>query len=245
MKGLLVRIGVDQTYGGWNAPVDADGRFVYVPIPEKRGTPFHPGLERRFGEVLPALNSFCENHSCDLYGDLLFPDALLHHPMHLDPDFECLTYGDEGGHRGARMVGMADGDLLVFYGGLRPVHQCNHRLIYALMGIYMVKEVVRVASVPKELWYENAHVRKTKRGETDIVVRANPSVSGRFNRCIPIGEWRGRAYRVRQDVLDAWGGLSVKDGFIQRSAVPPALSNPSQFMDWLHKQAVQLIPRNN
>ena len=38
MKGLLVRIGVDQAYGGCNVPVHADRHFVYVPIPEKRGT---------------------------------------------------------------------------------------------------------------------------------------------------------------------------------------------------------------
>ena len=53
MNALLVRIGVDQAYGDWNAPVDAEGRFVYVPIPESPGTRFHPGLRRRFGEVLP------------------------------------------------------------------------------------------------------------------------------------------------------------------------------------------------
>lgn len=46
MKALLIRIGVDQAYGGWNAPVDADWRFVYVPIPESPGTRFHPGLRR-------------------------------------------------------------------------------------------------------------------------------------------------------------------------------------------------------
>ena len=56
MKALLIRIGIDLESGGWNAPVDADGRFVYVPIPEERGTAFHPGLERRYGEVLPALH---------------------------------------------------------------------------------------------------------------------------------------------------------------------------------------------
>ena len=165
--------------------------------------------------------------------------------MHLDPDFECLTYGDEGGRRGAGMVTMDDGDLLVFYGGLRPVHDCDHRLIYALMGIYVVKEVVAVGKVPSDRWYENAHLRKAKLGETDIVVRAKAKVSGRFDRCIPIGEWRDGAYRVRQDILDAWGGLSVKNGFIQRSAVPPALCKPRQFMDWLQKQGVRLIQRNN
>jgi hypothetical protein len=245
MKGLLVRIGIDQTYGGWNAPVDADGRFVYVPIPEKLGTPFHPGLERRYGEVLPALHRFRQEHDCDLCGDLSFPQELLQHPMHLDPDFECLTYGDKGRRRGAGMVNMGAGDLLVFYGGLRPVHSCEEKLIYALMGVYVVQEVVSAASVPPQRWYENAHVRRSRRGQSDIVVRARRNLSGRLERCIPIGEWRNGAYRVRQDILDAWGGLSVKDGFIQRSAVPPSLNNPAQFLGWLHEQKPRLVSRNN
>lgn len=165
--------------------------------------------------------------------------------MHLDPDFECLTYGNKGNSKGAALAKLAEGDLVVFYGGLRPVHHCEHRLIYALLGIYVVQEVLPAAQVPPERWYENAHVRKTKPGEKDIVVRAKPGVSGRFERCIPIGEWRGGAYRVRQDLLDSWGGLSVRDGYIQRSAVPPSLQNPTRFLDWLAKQGIGLLTRNN
>ncbi len=245
MKALLVRIGVDQAYGGWNAPVDADGRFVYVPIPEKLGTSFHAGLERRYAEVLPPLQRFCEEHHRDLQRDLRFPQDLHEQAMHLDPDFEHLTYGDVGSRRGAGMVDMVDGDLLVFYGGMRPIHRCQHRLVYALLGMYVVQEVVRVVDVPQQRWGENAHLRKIKKGDTDIVVRARPGCSGRFDRCVPIGEWRSGAYRVRRDLLRAWGGLSVKDGFIQRSAVPPALSRPEQFLDWLQEQSVQLVQRNN
>lgn len=245
MKALLVRIGVDQTYGGWNAPVDPEGRFVYVPIPEKLGTSFHAGLERRYGEILPALERFCAEHDCELYADLRFPEELLHYPMHLDPDFECVTYGNRGNTRGGLIANMADGDLLVFYGGLRPVHRCEHKLIYALIGMYVVQEVLPIAGVPQERRYENAHTRRTKPGEGDLVVRAKPDVSGRFQRCIPIGEWRDGAYRVRHDILDAWGGLSVKDGFIQRSAVPPSLNNSAQFLDWLQKQPIELVRRNN
>jgi hypothetical protein len=245
MNALLVRIGVDQAYGGWNAPVDAEGRFVYVPIPEKPGTSFHPGLERRYAEVIPHLQRYCADRCCDLKRDLRFPQELLDRAMHLDPDFEHLTYGDVGGRRGAGMVNMGEGDLLVYYGGMRPIHRCRHKLIYALMGLYVVQEVVHVASVPPKRWHENAHLRKSKRGETDIVVRAKPGLSGRFDRCLPIGEWRDGAYRVRQDVLDAWGGLSVKDGFIQRSAVPPAFNRPSQFLAWLQEQGIQLIQSNN
>jgi hypothetical protein len=225
MKALLVRIGVDQAYGGWNAPVDAEGRFVYVPIPEKLGTPFMPGLERRYGEILPALERFCAEHDCDLYADLRFPKELLHFPMHLDPDFECVTYGNRGNTRGQRIVNLNEGDLLVFYGGLRPVQRSEHRLIYALVGTYVVEEVLLVEDVPQQRRYENAQTRRKTPGEGDLVVRAKPDVSGRFERCIPIGEWLDGAYRVREDILDAWGGLSVKDGFIQRSAVPPLLNN--------------------
>jgi len=176
MKALLVRIGVDQKYGRWNAPVDANGRFVYVPIPENADTAFHHGLERRYGELLPALHRFCSDHNCDLHRDLRFPIDLLHRSVHLDPDFECLTYGDVGDRRGTEIASMSAGDILVFYSGMRPIHHCEHRLIYALVGLYVVQEVLSVGRISPERWYENAHVRKTKRGNTDIVVRAKPMV---------------------------------------------------------------------
>src|SRR5436305_753574 len=82
------------------------------------------------------------------------------------------TYGDEGGRHGAGLVNMGEGDVLGLCGALRQVHRCEHKLICALLGMYVVQEVAPVASVPREQWYENAHVRKTKRGETDLVVRA-------------------------------------------------------------------------
>ena len=246
MKALLIRIGVDQAFGSWNAPVDpASGQFVYVPIPESSGTPFHPALERRYAEVLPALQGFCQCRNLDVHNDIKFPSPLLSHSMHLDPDFDHLTYGDDGAARGAGLVGMIEGDLLVFYGGLSPCRPCEHKLVYAIVGLYVVQKVLPVADVAPEDWKQNAHTRKSKRGNTDVVVWAKPDVSGRLNRCIPIGERRGGAYRVRQDILDAWGGLSVKDGFIQRSAVPPSFRDPARFYDWFRKQGVSLMASNN
>ena len=111
---------------------------------------------------------------------------------------------------------MTEGDLLVvFYSGLRPICPMKDRLIYALVGLYVVRDVVPAPNVPGNLRHENAHTRKKKIGKHDIVVRAKPGVSGRLERCIPIGEWRDRAYRVRKDLLKAWGGLTVRDGYIQ------------------------------
>ena len=245
MKGILIRVGIDSAYGRWNAPVCFEsGHFAYVPIPEKIGTKFKPGLERSYSEVLPSLKSFCMEHHCDLEDDLCFPAPLQSHPMHLDPDFETLTYGDQGERRGLRLRDFTNGDIVAFYAGLRPIKKAEQRLIYALIGLYVINEIVRADDVEKSRWNENAHTRKFNRGTPDIVVRAKPKLSGRLDRCIPIGEWRSRAYRVKNTLLEEWGGLSVQDGYIQRSVVPPVFLDPQRFYKWFLGQKSRLISGN-
>jgi hypothetical protein len=245
LRVYLVRIGVDQAFGGWNAPVDpVTGEFVYVPIPES-AKEFHPNCCRTLSEFLPALRKFCDPRNLDLLSDLHCDVNGFSHPIHLDPDFSHLTYGDDGGRRGAEIKALTDGDLIVFYAGLRPISLCGHKLLYALVGVYEVAEVVPVSQIIPDRWHQNAHTRKKTHWPHDIVVRAKKGVSGRLERCLPIGEWRDGAYRVRKDLLEAWGGLSVKDGYIQRSAVPPSFLKPEKFVNWLHQQRAILIERNN
>jgi hypothetical protein len=50
---------------------------------------------------------------------------------------------------------------------------------------------------------------------------------------------------VKRDILDEWGGLSVKDGYIQRSARLPRLLDAPRFLRWLERQDVNLIAVNN
>ena len=246
MKAILVRIGVDQAYGKWNSPVDAASyQFFYLPIPEAPGTQFHANLERRYEEFLPALTSFCHSRGLCLQNDLRFPSELLRRSVHVDPDFRELTYGDDGARRGRLIKDMTSGDLLVFYAGLRPLASHHDKLLYALVGLFVVEEVVAAADVPQERWHQNAHTRKSRRGSDDIVVRAKRGQSGRLERCIPIGEWRNRAYRVTHTLLDAWGGLSVNDGYLQRSAVPPCFLKPERFREWLLRQEIPLVAQDN
>jgi hypothetical protein len=242
MRGMLIRVGIDQAFGRWNAPIDpVTNRFVYVPIPENDNVQFHPGLARPFTECIPWIEAFSRKEACDVR----LPVGLLERHMHLDPDFDHLTYGDKGRLRGARGLLLTGGDLVAFYAAFRPIRRCEHRLVYALLGLFIVEDVVWATDIPDPRWHENAHTRKTKPGESDIVIRGRRGASGRFERCIPIGEWRSGAYRVRQEVLKAWGGLSVKNGFIQRSAIPPFFLNAERFCDWLAQQNVPLLERNN
>lgn len=240
----MVRIGIDRSYGRWNAPVDPDtGRFVYVPIPENHR--FADGLQTRYADFLPSLLEFTHDYDLDLYDDLNFPQTLLQTNTHLDPDFRYLTYGDVGLRRGSRIKELDEGDIIAFYCGLRPIKKMRDNLIYALIGLYVVEEVFWAAEVPEEGFHENAHTRKAEISPYDIVVKARPGVSGRLKRCIPVGEWRNRAYRVREELLREWGGLNVKDGYIQRSIVPPAFLGPERFYSWFTDQEPVLLDKNN
>lgn len=245
MKGLLIRVGVDHSYGGWNAPADPkSGRFVYVPIPDSVGKKYHPEHARRYEENLPALENFAAGLGLDLKTNLGFPRGLLKRFMHLDPDFQYLTYGDNGERRGTQLNNLQEGDLLVFYAGLRSVER-NDQLIYALVGLYVVSEIIPARTVPKAYWKENAHTRWVRVSKKDVVVRGKPGLSGRLERAIPIGEWRDRAYRVRRDLLSTWGNLSVQNGYIQRSARPPSFLDAARFYRWFLKHDIQLVRRNN
>lgn len=137
------------------------------------------------------------------------------------------------------------GDLVVFYAGLRSIHLKKDPLIYAIIGLFVVDEVVAVKDVPKERRDENAHTRRGVHEETGIIVRGIQGKSGRLETFLPIGEFRNSAYRVRKDILDAWGNLSVKDGFIQRSARPPRFLDAEKFYKWFQKQQIGLVQENN
>ena len=99
-------------------------------------------------------------------------------------------------------------------------------------------------SVPRPRWHEKAHTRRQP-PSGDIVVRARSGFSGRLRRCIPIGEFRARAYRVRRDLLREWGDLDVKDGYIQRSARLPEFRDAARFYRWFLPQRPALVAENN
>lgn len=241
MNGLLVRVAADTTEagGGWNGPVDSNtDEFVYVPI--RDSGPFQPGLVTRYDLIVPHLGG---RWPC-------LPNYLNKCAMHLDPDFAHLTYGD-GGERAKQIrEKLGKGDVLVFYSGLKDVHP-SPRLVYAIIGLYVIDEIVSAKSVPTARRHENAHTRRKYPREDNIVVRACPKVSGRLETCLPIGKYRsptglphkGPSYHVRSGLVREWGGLDME--YLQRSARLPQLKNAAKFYEWFQTHEVNLVTRNN
>ena len=153
--------------------------------------------------------------------------------------------GDQGERAKQLQANLRIGDLIVFYAGLADRHGST-RLVYALIGIFVIEQFSLAVNVSTEDRDINAHARRVLASDAkDLIVRARPKVSGRLKRCLPIGEFRDRAYRVRPDILTAWGGLSVTNGYLQRSARLPRLLNPERFLRWMEMQRPMLIQSNN
>ena len=235
MNALLVRVGADRSKGGgsWNGPVESQsGKFAYVAIPETRTV--HAGTEKPYIALVPVLSNF----------GVSLPARLHPRHMHLDPDFSHLSYGDQG-ERAKQLRKLDPGDVIAFYSGLKDVRR-EQRLVYAMIGLFVVDTIVLATSVSASARDTNAHSRRILTGtDQDLIVYARPKVSGRLERCFPIGEWRDRAYRVRQDVLETWGGLSVKNGYLQRSARLPWFLAPERFRRWFESKEPTLLQANN
>jgi len=235
VNGLLVRVGADLSVGGgsWNGPVDmTTGEFAYVAIPETAC--IHPGLEKPYQTLAPTVEKF----------GVKLPSHLALRHMHLDPDFGHLTYGDQG-ERAKQLRNLQRDDLILFYAGLADISGAA-RLIYALIGVFVVDKLSNAADVSPSERDINAHTRRVLKPEaTDLIVHGRPTVSGRLTQCLPIGEYRDRAYRIRRDLLVEWGDLSVKNGYVQRSARLPRLLDPPSFLRWLKAQRPTYVAANN
>jgi hypothetical protein len=106
-RAIAINVGANTTLPGFRGPVTSDGRFAYVPIPEREPT----------GEAVPT------------YGDLSFrlpvdTSDVADRPIHLDPEFAGLygsmtyTYGDEHGVKAGPLSTLDRGDSLFFYATL-------------------------------------------------------------------------------------------------------------------------------
>ena len=106
-RAVAINVGANTTLPGFRGPVTLDGRFAYVPIPEREPT----------ADPVPT------------YGDLSFPldvdvRDVADRRVHLDPEFAGVhgsttyTYGDDHGVKAGPLSTLDPGDTLFFYATL-------------------------------------------------------------------------------------------------------------------------------
>jgi len=125
-------VGVDRsTLGGcWNGPVESkSGEFAYVAIPETN--PIHTGTEKPYTALSSVLSGF----------GVGLPAHLRLQHMHLDPDFEHLTYGDRGERAKQLRANLEVDDTIAFYSALADGHS-PRTLVYAVIGLFVVQEFI-------------------------------------------------------------------------------------------------------
>src|SRR5205823_6395727 len=150
-NGLLIRVAIDSTSGGWNAPCADDGGFCYVPMGSSDD--LTEDYVRAYHPYRHTVSTFLRDSA---HRRTHWPGVL---PRwgHFDPDFEHLSYGDCGQRATRIRSHLADGGFIVFYAGLRSIH--NGELCYSIIGFYAVDRVLSGPSVRRPDWHRNAHTR--------------------------------------------------------------------------------------
>ncbi|WP_267642591.1 hypothetical protein [Haloarchaeobius amylolyticus] len=156
--------------------IDEDGRFEYVPIPEKTRETDEPltygTIPRRTGDGTMADLLASLTPDPDGAGESITdPDAIAAYPPHHDPNFDALTYGEHRPGYVNRLAALdADGtDAVAFYAGLEGADGRLHR--YLVGWFPVVKKTVVEADDDPETKREklarhpaNAHTRRAVDG---------------------------------------------------------------------------------
>ncbi|ADD03890.1 uncharacterized protein Nmag_0299 [Natrialba magadii ATCC 43099] len=228
MTVVLAGVGADSTNLGTLGPLYDDGRFEYIPIPEKTSET----SERE------TLGSWTLQHDDRVAADLttriepqpvrggvetVTGDALENWPLHHDPNFAALTYGE---HRTSgylsRLSALESGDVVGFYAGLRrPDGERAHRY---LIGYFTVDRVdVLSPDTPAAeranvlaAHSDNAHAKRARGGELYLADKSVVFIDGRepgglFDRHpIRLSEYEVKPgneraqYYLRDEIAAAW-----------------------------------------
>ena len=196
MTVVLCGIGCDTTNAGRVAPLRDDGCFEYVPIPEKTRATEETvtygawPLRCREGVAADLLSRITPDPS---EGTTYHGDALREWPLHHDPNFDALAYGE---HRPAyvdRLRRLDPGDVVGFYAGLRrPGGERAHRYLIGYFSVGAVEVIPpdatrEEAAAVFERHPENAHAKRARAGgryddEETVALVAGREPGGLFER---------------------------------------------------------------
>ena len=256
MTVVLAGVGADTTNVGALAPLYADGRFEYVPIPEKtRRTNEEATLGSwrfRYRDGCAAdLTTRIQPRPVRGDADAVSGDELASWPLHHDPNFEALTYGE---HRTSgyvdRLGALEPDDVVGFYAGLRREDDPDGRAHRYLIGYLTVDRVdVLTPDMADEAVEailaahpDNAHAKRARDGRPYLADKTVVLVDGRepgglFERdpirlsdyYVKPGNERAQYY-LRDDIRAEWRVEAGGSNMMYKPAYRCALSG-DQFRD--------------
>ena len=186
MRSVAINVGANTNEPGFRGPIDDDGRFEYIPIPESASV--------RADADVPT------------YGDLdLETDVtdVSDRPVHLDPTFagvhgsRSYTYGDPHGVKARPLLELDAGDYVFFYATLSATGSEPASWIAPEWGGYVIGHF-RLASDPIEAnvfealsdaersrFEENAHLKRDS-FDAAVLLDGDPGESALYETAIPL-----------------------------------------------------------
>jgi hypothetical protein len=216
MKAMLLRVGIDTACGGTLGPIFEDGSFEFVPIPEypgaPRAVPVYSETPGRWGRVLSTY----------------VPKALIDAPMHYDPEFETCTYGDPTTIKRRYLLKLHQGDLLVFYAGLKPYKNDVYETALYIIGYFTIDRIIdfnestrkQIAAYCEE-FANNAHLGRDSWYHNLVIASGDKNKSRLLDHAIKISKRKpNKAGRLTYAISAEMEQQLGIDCFIERS-VPP------------------------
>ena len=196
MKALLLRVGIDKTYGALS-PVWGDMGYEYIPIYLKDIKEKEKNEKRTYKDLYGSIHKFAEDamsfkkYSANIIQYL--PKKLHDKKIHLDPEFGTFTYGDPSILKRKSLLELDKGDMLVFYmGGKFQKDNGKGEEGCFIFGFFDVKKVYDFNNMSKEerkkaekVCANNAHVISSK-SKNNLVIVKGSTKSKKLKRCIQI-----------------------------------------------------------
>ncbi|WP_225334537.1 hypothetical protein [Halomicrobium urmianum] len=243
MTVVFAGVGADDSNVNAHAPLYADGRFEYVPIPEKT---VETDESRTFGDwdlryddrTAADLTNRLDTYPEDGEARVVRDEAVAEWPFHRDPNFEALTYGEHRAGFGQyvpRLRRLDPGDVVAFYTSLR--READPRKHRYLIGYFAVDEVTVIepddspAAKREKLARhpENAHAKRAREApfydDKPLVVVDGREPGGLFERDpIRLSEYRERpdgrgGYYLRPEARERFGVVEGSEYMTRKPAL--------------------------
>lgn len=241
MTVVLAGVGADTTNLGALGGLAEDGRFDYVPIPEKT----HRTTEsetlgswqlRTFDGVAADLATTISPRPIADSETRISGTDLAEWPLHRDPNFEALTYGEHRGGYVSRLRSLESGDVVGFYAGLRrPDGERAHRYLVGYFTVDTVDVLEPDSPLDQrralfEAHSDNAHTKRACDGNAYLEDKTIALIDGRepgglFDRqpirlseyYVKPGNERAQYY-LREEIADAFSVTAGGENMMYKPA---------------------------